>query len=204
MNQHFRWATRCKQRAVHCVFNEYKHLTHTLQSKARCGTFTLLPFSLPSNDIRKYSRINQKFSHLFCSHKDSPYFCCVYPTPVARRCASNVCEGASGWCSSAQLARGFRVWKPREHTYNIYKKSVNAALSLVRWNLRNFKIWTMMNARGDAYGYAINVCQSVRGGYNFLFYIPSTLLVHTSIHTAWVLLYSSFKSGFLRASTTDG
>ena len=183
--------------------------TNTLLTpcKARCGTFTLLPISLPCNDIRnirKYSRINQKISHLFCSHKDSPYFCCVYPTPVARRCASNVCEGASDWCSIAQLARGFRVRKLREHTYNIYKKSVSAALSLVRWNLRNFKIWTMMNARGDAYGYAINVCQSVRGGYNFLFYIPSTLLVHTSIHTAWVLLYSSFKSGFLRASTTDG
>ena len=88
--------------------------TNTLLTpcKARCGTFTLLPISLPCNDIRnirKYSRINQKISHLFCSHKDSPYFCCVYPTPVARRCASNVCEGASGWCSSAQPARGFRV-----------------------------------------------------------------------------------------------
>ena len=118
-------------------------------------------------------------------------------------CVSRVCEGAQDGCSCALSARGFRKRKPREHTY-IYKKSVNAALSLVRWNLRNFKIWTMMNARGDAYGYAINVCQSVRGGYNFLFYIPSTLLVHTSIHTAWVLLYSSFKSGFLRASTTDG
>ena len=111
--------------------------TNTLLTpcKARCGTFTLLPISLPCNDIRnirKYSRINQKFSHLFCSHKDSPYFCCVYPTPVARRCASNVCEGASDWCSIAQPARGFRVRKLREHTYNIYKKSVSAALSLVR------------------------------------------------------------------------
>ena len=36
-----RRATRCKQRAVHCVCNENELLTHTLL--ARCGTFTLLP-----------------------------------------------------------------------------------------------------------------------------------------------------------------
>ena len=58
MSQHFRWATRCKQRAVHCFFYDtqtpYSHqarcgtfltsairpipLSHTLQ--ARCGTLT--------------------------------------------------------------------------------------------------------------------------------------------------------------------
>ena len=41
-NTHFLWATRCKQRAVHYVFNENELRTHTLQ--ATCGT-------LPYNEI---------------------------------------------------------------------------------------------------------------------------------------------------------
>ena len=120
---------------------EVRNVPHLAKQGAVLSRYSLL-----SSHIRKYSRINQKISHLFCSHKDSPYFCCVYPTPVARRCASNVCEGASGWCSIAQPARGFRVWKPREHTYNIYIRRASTLLChwfVETWEISRFEQWWM-------------------------------------------------------------
>ena len=143
MSQHFRWATRCEQRAVHCFFNEYKLRTHTLQ--ARCGTFTLLPSLFPVMTLEKFAYkqknqpfilLTQRFSVILLGQSHA----------CSTRCAGNVCEGAEGWCCIVQSARGFRARKPREHTYNIYIRRASALLChwfVETWEISRFKQWWM-------------------------------------------------------------
>ena len=87
MNQHFRWATSCKQRAVHCFFYENKHLTHTKQGavhfsprpyaqhrwatrlQARCGTILCA-----SKGVLRWnhSTLNLHPAKPVCQGKDHP------------------------------------------------------------------------------------------------------------------------------------
>ena len=52
----YRWATRCKQRAIHCVFNENEHLTHTLRSKVRYFYVTPSTLETPRSDCEAFLR----------------------------------------------------------------------------------------------------------------------------------------------------
>ena len=71
----YRWATRCKQRAIHCVFNENEHLTHTLRSKVRYFYVTPSTLETPRSDCEAFLRWchqESNWGHKASTNKNAP------------------------------------------------------------------------------------------------------------------------------------
>ena len=119
MSQHFRWATRCKQRAVHCFFYENKHLTHTKQGAVH---FSPRPYA----QYRWATRLQARCDTLPYNHLSS-YIVCTSLNPFYYECTENYLRFAFSafWETLRTTAESLRPchiirWEEKAHKRRVF------------------------------------------------------------------------------------